>query len=955
MKSTALKPPTVALGLMVFVAWGATSCVTQSETESAGSASGHAGYALRNLVQYANPLCGTAADGDLFPGAVAPFGMIQWSPDTGSGQHCGGYQYENPVISGFSLDHLSGAGCTYGEDFSFMPILGAVTASPNTSRTAFQTTFSHDRETAKPGSYAVTLDNGIQVELTATERTGFGRFIYPAGNTPTMVINAASAVGGLKLCGIETHPAQREITGWALGGHMCDGPDEITTYFCAVFDQPFAGYGTWNGATLQSGGTNGGGTAAGVYVTFNPSANRTVLAKVGISYVSVANARKNLEAESPLSAWSSKSFDQAVAAAGRTWNGYLNRIQVSGGTPAQLDTFYTMLYHALLAPTICSDVNGEFMGYDGQVHRTTDHRVQYANISGWDNYRSEFQLLAMLFPQRAGDMAQSLLMDYQQGGAFPREAMPGGESAAMIGDAAPAVIADFYAFGATNFDTSVALAGLVRAATDPSVFAPRTAIFERDGLADYLKLGYVPEEIGGYGNVCITLEFNSADFALSQFAQALGDQTDSALLLHHAQNWKNLFNPATGYLQMRRRDGSWAPLFKDSILSYDGCDAYAEGTAAQYVWMVPFNLHDLAAMMGGPQAAGSRLDHFFTQLNAGTFSVYAYLGDEHCIETPWEYCFWGQPYQTQKVVRQAITQLYSAAPHGYPGNDDLGAMSACYIFGALGLYPELPGCGVLVLGSPLFPKAVLHLENGDLTILGRGAAAAAPYVQSLTLNGQTWNKPWIRFSDIARGGSLIYTLGTAPDTNWGCNPLDAPPSFGGQPSQVAPTPPPASVPVAATQFTGTPKAIRIAAGADKPYTDSQGNLWQVDQGFADGFVDRRSQDTPIANSPDPELYRTEHYGMTSFSQPAPNGRYTVKLFFAETYEDITAPGQRVFSFAVGGHEFNDFDLYAQAGGPRRACVVTADDVNVTNGELDITFKAAVQSSKVNGIEIIPAP
>ena len=786
MKMNTLKLMPPMLCLMALLASGATSCVRQPNAKSVGPASGYPppsapAYVVQDLVPYAKPMCGTAADGDLYPGATAPFGMIQWSPDTRAGRHCGGYAYEDTGICGFSLDHLSGAGCTYGGNFAFMPILGKVTTSPGTSRMAFLTLFSHDQEKAKPGYYVVTLGNSIKAELTATERSGFGRFTYPAGVSATMVLNAASAVNGVKQSAVQVHVAQHEITGWATSGHFCGGPDESTVYFCAFFNRPFAGYGTWSDATLANAGTNGEGQASGAFVSFNPSEGPTVLVKVAISYVSIANARANMEAESPLSAFSSKDFDQAVAAASHAWNLYLNRIQVSGGTPAELETFYSMLYRVLLGPTICSDVNGEYMGYDGQVHQTTNHRVQYANFSGWDIYRSESQLLAMLDPQCASDMAESLLVDYQQGGAFPRWGVPNEDSGVMMGDPATPIIADFYVFGATNFDAHAALAGLVRAATDPSVRAPRTGTYERDALADYLKLGYVPEyQQGGYGNVSMTLEYASADFALSQFAQALGDETDSDMLLRQAQSWKNLYNPETGYLQMRRRDGSWAPGFRNDVEGYDGNQGYVEGTAAQYVWMVPFNLKDLAAMMGGPQTASSRLDHFFTRLNAGVNSVYAYLGNEPCLETPWEYCFWGQPYKTQNVVRQALTQLFSSAPYGYPGNDDLGEMSSWYIFAALGMYPELPGSDVLVLGSPSFPKAVLHLQNGDITISGRGAAANAPYVQNLNVNGQTWIKPWIRFPDIARGGKLTYTLDTTPNINWGSDPSNAPPSFTGK-------------------------------------------------------------------------------------------------------------------------------------------------------------------------------
>ena len=256
--------------------------------------------------------------------------------------------------------------------------------------------------------------------------------------------------------------------------------------------------------------------------------------------------------------------------------------------------------------------------------------------------------------------------------------------------------------------------------------APRTKTRERDALDDYLKLGYVPEhQKGGYGNVSMTLEYDSADFALSQFAKALGDDADSAMLLQHAQTWRNHYNPDNGYLAMRRRDGSWAPGFTNVGGVYDGNNrAYVEGTAGQYLWMVPFNLKGLADTLGGPEAAAKRLDDFFTEINGGFNSPYAYLGNEPCLETPWIYDFLGQPWKAQRIVRQAMTELYSAADLGYPGNDDLGEMSSWWLFGALGMYPELPGSDVLVCGSPLFPKVVLHLPGGDVTIIASGGADA---------------------------------------------------------------------------------------------------------------------------------------------------------------------------------------------------------------------------------------
>ncbi len=737
-----------------------------------------------NPVRYVNPFSGTARDGDEFPGATMPFGMIQWSPDTGPHRRLGGYNYADSIIYGFSVDHLSGAGCYYGGDFAFSPLLGTNAIMPPVKRTAFPEAFSHSNETAHPGYYAVKLDNRITAQLTATIRTGFGRFIFPDHGTPTIAINAGSNImndfRGYKMeSSVTIDPAAHSISGAATSGHFCSTKyDTRTIYLYAVFNRPFAGYGTWGDSKLMKNDVNGEGHTSGAYVTFSPTKGRTVLVKIGISYVSVANAKQNLEAENPVSRFSSRDFNIAVRTAGRIWNSWLNRVTVTGGTLADRETFYSMVYHTLLGPTICSDVNGQYPGSDGKVHTMPHGHLMYSDFSGWDIYRSEAQWLAMIAPRHSGDMAQSLLLDYEQGGTFPRWPVPNMDSGVMMGDPSAAIIADYYAFGARDFEVQKAFRGLMRAATDTSVYAPLSHTYERDALGDYLKLGYVPEnQRGGYGNVSMTLEYCAADFALSRMAKSLGHSSDAAVLLKHAQNWENLYNPATGFIQMKRRDGAWAPDFSDSVLSYDHDQAYVEGTASQYTWAVPWNEKGLAEKMGGIKVAAARLDKFFTRLNAGTRSVYCYLGNEPCLETPWIYDFFGMPYKSQAVVRRAMVKLYSYKPLGYPGNDDLGEMSSWYVFSALGIYPELPGSDIFVLGSPLFRKAVLHLHGGNVTIIGRGAGDDAPYVHSLTLNGKKWNKVWFRYSDISRGGSLVFNLSRNPDTHWASAPEDTAPSY----------------------------------------------------------------------------------------------------------------------------------------------------------------------------------
>ena len=744
-------------------------------------------YPLQTLTTNVQPLNGTANDGDTFPGAVVPFGMVQWSPDTTSLGHAGGYFYPDTQIVGFSLDHLSGAGCAYGGDFAFTPILGGVTTSPANSgtngRTAYPSTFSHAGEIATPGYYSVQFTNGIRTELTVGTRTGFGRFTYPAGNAASLLINAGSGATGTRDAAIELDPAGREISGWTIQNGFCGSAQPVTVYFDAVFDQPFAAYGVWNGGSLIPNGTSAAGTETGAYLSFNLPGGGAVLARAAISYVSVANARNNLQTESPASAFTSAGFDAMAGSASNVWNGYLNKIQVTGGTVADRETFYTMMYHALQAPSVVGDANGQYLGFDKLVHTATNF-TKCEFFSGWDIYRSECQFLAMIAPDRASDMAQSLVQDAREGGAMPRWSVPGGDTGIMMGDPATPIIAGMYAFGATNFDTAGALAAMVKAAVNPAVVAVN-GVQERDAERDFLNLGYIPAgERGGYGPVSMTLEYCSADFALGQFAQALGDTANYTLAMNRAQNWRNHFNADSGYLQMREADARWS-----AGSPADQGGAYVEGTAYQYFWMVPFNLRSLADLMGGPEAAAARLDGFFTQINDPDTgrSHYAYMGNEPCSETPWIYSFLGKPYKTSAVVRQCVKQLFSTAPTGLPGNDDLGQMASWYVFAALGLYPEIPGDNVLILNGPLFPQAVVHLAHGDVTITG-GAGDDAPYVQSLTLNGQACPAAWIRFTDIAGGGTLAFTMADTPNTNWGAGIMVAPPSYmDGMTAPFAPT------------------------------------------------------------------------------------------------------------------------------------------------------------------------
>lgn len=723
----------------------------------------------QNLVQYVDPFIGSgvgASDygtggggANLFPGADVPFGMVQWSPDTNPHTQ-GGYKYGDKTIQGFSLTHMSGAGCSAYGDIPFMPIVGSVKTSPATSPGDYKVGFSHDNEQASPGYYQVKLDSGVNTQLTVTQRSGFGEFTYPSAKPAAMLIKTSGSSNGVSASTVRV-VGNNEVVGSATSGHFCGSPAVHTIYFAAQFNQPFQSTGTWSGSGVHPGSTASKGTKSGAYVTFDTSKNQTVQMKVGVSYVSTQNAKENLMKEDP--GWN---FDQTKKQASETWNRLLNRIQVGGGTAKQKKIFYTALYHSLLQPNVFSDDNGQYIGFDGKIHETKGH-AQYANFSGWDVYRSKFQLISLVAPQQTSDMVQSLINDAKQGGSLPKWPVANGYANIMVGDPADAMIAEANAFGADHFDKKAALKYMLKGATQPG--ANSSGYVERPGLEQYMKDGYV-------SNVATTLEYTSADFSIARFAKSLGDRNTYQKFMKRAQNWQNLFNPGNDLIQPKQPNGAFLEHFSPEKRTH-----YIESNAYQYVWMVPYNLRGLFNAMGGNDVVVKKLDHFFTKLNAGADNTeYAFLGNEPSLETPWEYDFAGAPWRTQDVVRRAITTLYNATPGGLAGNDDLGEMSSWYVWGAMGLFPEIPGVGGFTIGSPLFSNIKIHLADGhQLHIVAPKASKDTPYVQKLKLNGKSYNSTWLPLNKImtGHGANLHFWLGKKPNKNWASDPKAAPPSF----------------------------------------------------------------------------------------------------------------------------------------------------------------------------------
>ncbi|MFC8450687.1 lectin [Kitasatospora sp. NPDC057223] len=738
--------------------------------------------AVSDPASLVNPLLGTSHEGNTFPGADAPFGMVQWSPDTPSRPPGGDYAYSDTVVTGFSLNHLSGPGCGAMGDIPVLPTVGGVDGGATVG-------FSHTAESASAGAYSVNLANGVNTELTTTARSGMARFTFPATTQANLLfkLNADKATN-LHFDRVSS----TEVSGSVDAGLFCASSPSYTAYFDMVFDRPFTSTGTFNG---------------GNSVTFDTTGSRTVQAKVGLSYVSVAGATANRVAENPN--WD---FNAVRSATHNAWNDVLGRISVAGGTPDQRKVFYTALYHALLHPNLISDSDGKYRGFDRQVHTVSGRqKAQYGTYSGWDIYRTQAQLEALVAPQQASDSAQSLVNDFAQSGQLPKWSLNSAETNVMNGDPAPAVIADYYAFGARDFDTAAAKNAMVQQSVAGNGI--------RLGLDYQTNYGYLPSD-GSYvrgfeGSVATQLEYAAQDFAVSAFAGALGDTTTQSQFANRAQDWRNVFNPASGFMQPRLKDGSWRPGFNAA-----SSDQFVEGTSWQYTGAVPHNIRGLADAMGGNAKLAAYLDSVLSDFH-GAGGSHADLGNEPSIELPWEYDYIGQPWKTQKIVRDVQNQLWPNNPANWSvGNDDLGTMSAWYVFSAMGIYPETPGTGDLALGSPLFTNVTVTLAGGGkLTVNAPQAATDAPYVQSATLNGTNWNNAYLPADAVINGATLNLTLGTTANTNWAATPASAPPSYNGNGG--------AKPPVVQTGPTGplgsgiTGKCLDAAAGGTANGTKAQ--------------------------------------------------------------------------------------------------------------------------------------
>jgi predicted alpha-1,2-mannosidase len=722
--------------------------------------------------------------GSGFPGAAAPQGIAKLGPDTNGGPfgnlnalHCSGYWYGDPTIEGFSHMHVHGTGIPDYGVLGIMP-LPAFDAQ-HTTQAQYASKYAKTSESAVPGKYQVTLDNGgIQVEMTATGHAGHHRYTYPTSATTAHVVldlDHHIASGSVANESVSLDAMASTITGSFLSlGGLSGGFGGSTIYFAAKTKQPWTNAVVWSKGVAPAPGTQAQGTGVGVDLDFDVSSHTPVELQVGLSFVSVANAAANLAAEMPAFA-----FDQEVAAAADAWKQAMSIVQVQGGTAAQQAMVQAAIYHLLLMPSIQSDVDGSYVGIDRKVAQAQGwHYV--SELSLWDTYRSFQPLMDLLAPARSLDTVQSLVAMSKAAGFFPKWPIGDGEAGTMIGASAEVVLADAYVKGIHGFDAEGAYQTMRAAAMDTT--APPGGRGGRDQVVPYMQLGYVPSQSSSNlgASVSLTIEYGQDDAALAQLASALGHTDDATTLSNRLHGWQKLYDAKSGLLWSKLADGTWASPHGDG----EGwSNDFTEADAWQSLWGPWYDVHGLETVMGGASAFVAKLESFFEQgkadydavdwndpLKLGPTSVevprkFYWGGNEPDIHSPYLFALAGRPDLTQKWVTWVEGEVYSPGADGIPGNDDAGTMSAWLVESMLGFY-AVPGTDQYIIGSPAFPHAVISVPGGSFTIDAPNASPDNPYVQSVKLNGAPLSGAVIHHSDFKPGGSLSFVMGPAP-SKWG--------------------------------------------------------------------------------------------------------------------------------------------------------------------------------------------
>ena len=723
-----------------------------------------------------NPLIGTAGDGQTFPAAGTPFGMTQWTPQTRDGEaKCIAPYYEKDTrIQGFRGSHFPSGSCTqeYGS-VTVMALAGDLKLGAAERASGFQ----RSSEKARPYRYDVTLDDsGITASVAASSRAGILRFRFTKAGQAWILVQANSRRGEGQ---VRIDAARREISGFNPVHRLYAGagkPAGFSGYFVARFDRPVGNFGVWSGGEKRHGATEQDGTqgAPGAYIGFTAKAGTVVRVKVGTSFTSIDEARRNLDAEIP--GWD---LERTAGEARRAWNDVLSRIGISEPSAARRRIFYTALYHAYLTPRTLSDGSGTYPGFAGEGRTETARGfTYYCDFSLWDTFRSLHPLLTIIDPARTRDMVQSLIAKGMEGGWLPMYPAWNSYTQEMIGDHATAVIADAYLKGIRNFDVAEAYRLMRRNAMEtPATREEYVDGRGRRALNSYLQYGFIPledpvnEAFHRGEQVSRTLEYAYDDYVLSELAKALGKTADEKLFRERAGNYRNVIDPSTGFARGRHTDGSWDEPF-DPAGNYH---YITEGLPFQYTFFVPQDVAGLIGLEGGRSQFIRKLDQLFE-------GKYYNHGNEPSHHIAYLYDYAGAPWKTQEHVRRIMEEQYLDRAAGIAGNDDCGQMSAWYVMSALGFYSVSPGTPVYQIGTPLFDLAVIHPPGGRaFRIEARGASSGKQYIQSATLNGKPLTRTWISHQEIVEGGLLVFQMGAQPNPQWGSGPEDAPPSMSTKP------------------------------------------------------------------------------------------------------------------------------------------------------------------------------
>ncbi len=713
-----------------------------------------------SLTSMVDPFIGTGGHGHTYPGATLPFGMVQVSPDTRleGWDGCSGYHYSDEHVYGFSHTHLSGTGIADYCDILLMPTVDDIRYHNGADgEPGYRSRFTHEREEASPGYYRTFLDDyDIGVELTATHRAAIHRYTFPETDQANVIIDLAHRdqviESWITFVGVDEIEGYRRSRSWAQDQRI---------YFVARFSRPFENSGVLVDGLQLDGVSQAYGTDLKASVTFSTDRDEEVLVKVGISAVDIEGARRNLDTEIP--EWD---FDGVQAGADSIWESELGRIVVEGGTREQRTVFYTALYHTMLAPNVYQDVDGRYRGRDFEIHRAdgfTNHTV----FSLWDTFRAAHPLFAIIQRARTTDFIKTFLVQYEQGGLPPVWELSANETNTMIGYHSIPVIADAWMKGIQDFDIVGAFEAMMAAAST-----------DREGLDHYRELGYIPGDEEGE-SVSRTLEYSYDDWCIAAIADEIDRPDAWREFTERARFYRNVFDPSTGFMRAKL-DGHWQPDFDPREVNFH----YTEANAWQFSFFAPHDVDGLIDLMGGPEKFIERLDGLFTADSetigrqqsdiTGLIGQYAH-GNEPSHHMAYLYSYAGEPWKTQERVREILDTLYSSDPDGLSGNEDCGQMSAWFVLSALGFYPVCPGQPDYVIGTPLFPKATIHLENGNqFTIRAEGVGRNSFYIQSALLNGMPHTRTWLTHEAIMEGGELVFDMGRSPGSEWGSDKEDRP-------------------------------------------------------------------------------------------------------------------------------------------------------------------------------------